>query len=116
MRSRREHDTGTMFRPPSSPGQEGPFKRPADTGRQFGRPGDQQDSHISRRPGAILVAVANDSPEGSGCSQLMERGRQIAEDLGAHAPDKVKATLMALGDISRQAAANIRASPAAHAR
>ena len=27
-----------------------PFKRPADTGRQFGRPGDQQASHLSRRP------------------------------------------------------------------
>ena len=26
----------------------------------------------------------------------MERGRQVAEALGAHAPDKVKATLMTL--------------------
>src|ERR1700680_2511864 len=47
-------------------------------------------------PGAILDAVDNDSHNGSGCSQLIERGRQIAEELGAHAPDKVKATLMAL--------------------
>src|ERR1700720_2294919 len=47
-------------------------------------------------PGAILDAIGNDSHNGSGCSQLIERSRQIAEELGAHAPDKVKATLMAL--------------------
>ncbi len=47
-------------------------------------------------PGAILDAVDNESHNGSGCSQLIERGRQVAEELGAHAPDKVKATLMAL--------------------
>ena len=47
-------------------------------------------------PGAILDAVDNDSHGGPGQSQLIERSRQIAEDLGAHAPDKVKATLMAL--------------------
>ena len=47
-------------------------------------------------PGAILDAVDNKSHNGSGCSQLIERSRQIAEDIGAHAPDKVKATLMAL--------------------
>src|SRR6202023_4209573 len=51
------------------------------------------------------------SHNGSGRSQLIERSRQIAEKLGAHAPDKVKATLMALfcrveissdrGDITR---------------
>jgi hypothetical protein len=29
-------------------------------------------------------------------SQLIERSRQIAEELGAPAPDKVKAALMAL--------------------
>jgi hypothetical protein len=34
------------------------------------------------------------SPSDSG--QLIERGRQVAEELGAHAPDKVKATLMTL--------------------
>ena len=33
---------------------------------------------------------------GSGQSQLIERGRQIAEELGAQAPDEVKAMLMAL--------------------
>src|SRR6202171_6015103 len=47
-------------------------------------------------PGAILDAVDNDSHDGPGRSQLIERSRQIAEELGAHAPDKVKATLMAL--------------------
>ena len=47
-------------------------------------------------PGAIFDAVDNGSHDGSGCSQLIERSRQIAEELGAHAPDKVKATLMAL--------------------
>jgi site-specific DNA recombinase len=47
-------------------------------------------------PGAILDAVGNDSHGDPGRSQLIERGRQIAEELGAHAPDNVKATLMAL--------------------
>jgi site-specific DNA recombinase len=47
-------------------------------------------------PGAIIDAVDNESHNGSGCSQLIERSRQIAEELGAHASDKVKATLMAL--------------------
>jgi hypothetical protein len=45
-------------------------------------------------PGAILDAIDNDSHSGSGCSQLIERGRQLAESLGA--PDTVKAMLMAL--------------------
>jgi site-specific DNA recombinase len=47
-------------------------------------------------PGAILDAVGNDSHGGPGRSQLIERGRQIAEELGARAPDKAEATLMAL--------------------
>src|SRR6202023_2537538 len=47
-------------------------------------------------PGVILDAVENESHNGSGSTQLTERSPQIAEDLGAHAPDKVKATLMAL--------------------
>ena len=47
-------------------------------------------------PGAILDAVDNDSHGGPGRSQLIERSRQIAEELGAPAPDKVKATLMTL--------------------
>ena len=47
-------------------------------------------------PGAILDAVDSDLHSGSGRSQLIERGRQIAEELGGEAPDKVKALLMAL--------------------
>jgi hypothetical protein len=46
--------------------------------------------------GAILDALGSESHSGSGRSQLIERGRQVAEELGAHAPDKVKATLMTL--------------------
>src|SRR6202011_6426272 len=51
---------------------------------------------LARRRGAILDAVDNGSHGGPGRSQLIERGRQIAEELGSPAPDKVKATLMAL--------------------
>src|ERR1700731_3047191 len=47
-------------------------------------------------PGAILDAADNDSHGGPGRSQLIERGRQIAEELGGLAPDKVKAMLMTL--------------------
>jgi site-specific DNA recombinase len=47
-------------------------------------------------PGAILDAIDNDSHGGPGRSQLIERSRQIAEELGADAPDKVKAALMTL--------------------
>jgi site-specific DNA recombinase len=47
-------------------------------------------------PGAILNAIDSDSHSGSEQSQLIERGRQIAEELGGEAPDKVKALLMAL--------------------
>ena len=46
-------------------------------------------------PGAVLDAV-DELHCGSGQRQLIERGRQIAEELGALAPDKVKATLMML--------------------
>jgi site-specific DNA recombinase len=46
--------------------------------------------------GAILDAVDNESQGGVEQSQLMERGRQVAEELAAQAPDKVKATLMTL--------------------
>ena len=46
--------------------------------------------------GAILDAVDNESHGGVEQSQLMERGRQVAEELGARAPDEVKATLMTL--------------------
>jgi site-specific DNA recombinase len=47
-------------------------------------------------PGAILDAIDRESPSGSGQSQLIERGRQIAEELGGHASDELKAVLMAL--------------------
>ncbi|HEY8007160.1 MAG TPA: recombinase family protein [Methylocella sp.] len=48
-------------------------------------------------PGAVLdaaVDVDNEAHRGSG--QLIERGRQLAEELGGHAPDELKALLMAL--------------------
>ena len=47
-------------------------------------------------PGAILDAVDKDLHGDPGRSQLIERSRQIAEELGAHTPDKVKAALMTL--------------------
>jgi site-specific DNA recombinase len=46
--------------------------------------------------GAILDATHNESHDGVGQGQLIQRGRQIAEELGAQAPEKVKATLMTL--------------------
>jgi site-specific DNA recombinase len=47
-------------------------------------------------PGAILDAVDSEAHSGSEQSQLIERGRQTAEELGGQASDKVKAVLMAL--------------------
>jgi site-specific DNA recombinase len=47
-------------------------------------------------PTAILDAVDDESHTGSGQSQLIERGRRIAEELGVQAPHQVKAILMAL--------------------
>jgi site-specific DNA recombinase len=47
-------------------------------------------------PAAVFDAVDDESHTSSGQIQLTERGRQIAEELGAMASDKVKATLMAL--------------------
>ena len=47
-------------------------------------------------PTALLDVVDGEARPGSGQRQLIERGRQIAEELGAETPDKVKATLMAL--------------------
>jgi hypothetical protein len=46
--------------------------------------------------GAVLDAIHNEYPDGSGQRRLIDRGRQIAEELGALAPDKIKATLMVL--------------------
>jgi site-specific DNA recombinase len=47
-------------------------------------------------PAAILDAVDDESHTGSGQSQLIEHGRRIEKELEVQAPDKVKATLMAL--------------------
>ena len=47
-------------------------------------------------PGAILDAIDNESHNGSGRSQLIERGRQVAEEIGGQAQDELKALLMAL--------------------
>jgi site-specific DNA recombinase len=47
-------------------------------------------------PAALLDAVHNCSLNGLGQSQLITRGRQIAEELGTETPDKANATLMAL--------------------
>ena len=47
-------------------------------------------------PAALLDVVDNDSPNGLGQSQLIKRGRQIAEELSTEVLDKAKATLMAL--------------------
>jgi site-specific DNA recombinase len=46
--------------------------------------------------GAILDALDDESPAGSGQRQLIERGREVAEQLGTQAPNEVKATLMTL--------------------
>jgi site-specific DNA recombinase len=47
-------------------------------------------------PTGLLDAMNAEVHPGTGQRQLIERGRQIAEELGAETPDKVKATLMAL--------------------
>src|SRR3984893_1712411 len=50
----------------------------------------------SRRASGRAHSSLQQNSLGLTLSQLIERGRQVAEDLGAPAPDKVKATLMAL--------------------
>jgi site-specific DNA recombinase len=47
-------------------------------------------------PAAILDAVDQESHAASGQSQLIKRGRQVAQELGSQGPDKVKSTLMTL--------------------
>jgi hypothetical protein len=47
-------------------------------------------------PTAILNALDDESTTGSGQSQMIERSRWIAKEIGASAPDKVKATLLTL--------------------
>ena len=46
-------------------------------------------------PGAVLDAI-DETQSGTGKSQLVERGRQVAEKLGTRSPNDIKATLMAL--------------------
>jgi site-specific DNA recombinase len=47
-------------------------------------------------PGAILDAIDSECHCGAEQSQLIERGRKIAEELGGQAPNELKAMLMAL--------------------
>ena len=47
-------------------------------------------------PAAVFDALDDELQSASGQSQLIERGRQVAEELGAQAPHEVKTTLMAL--------------------
>jgi hypothetical protein len=47
-------------------------------------------------PAALLDAADTERPFGSGQRQLIERGRQVAQELSMEMPDKAKATLMAL--------------------
>src|SRR5262249_31664739 len=47
-------------------------------------------------PGAIFDAVDSDSHSGSEQTQLIERGHQIAKELGGQPPNELKALLMAL--------------------
>jgi site-specific DNA recombinase len=46
--------------------------------------------------GAILDAIRNEHADGAGQKRLIGRGREIAEKLGALAPDRIRALLMAL--------------------
>jgi DNA invertase Pin-like site-specific DNA recombinase len=46
--------------------------------------------------GAILDAIRDEHADGAGQKRLIERGREIAEELGALAPDQIRAMLMAL--------------------
>jgi DNA invertase Pin-like site-specific DNA recombinase len=47
-------------------------------------------------PGAMLDAIGDESPSGSGQSQWVERGRDLAEELEAQVPNAVRTTLMTL--------------------
>jgi len=46
--------------------------------------------------GAILDAIRDEHADGAGQKRLIRRGREIAEELGALAPDQIRAMLMAL--------------------
>jgi site-specific DNA recombinase len=47
-------------------------------------------------PTAILEAIDTEADGGSGCSRLIECGREVGQDLAAGAPDKVKEILVTL--------------------
>ncbi len=47
-------------------------------------------------PGAVLDAIEDESFRGLGQSRWVERGRDVAEELGTQAPNAVKTTLMTL--------------------
>ncbi|MGH7840682.1 MAG: hypothetical protein ACREQT_04095 [Candidatus Binataceae bacterium] len=47
-------------------------------------------------PGAILDAIDSESSSGTGRSQLVERGGQVADELGGQAPGELRVTLMTL--------------------
>ena len=47
-------------------------------------------------PAAVLDAIDDESHSSSGQRQLIERARQVAEELGAQAPNEIRTTLMAL--------------------
>ena len=47
-------------------------------------------------PAAVLDAIDDESHSGSGQRQLIERARQVAEELGAQAPNEIRTTLMTL--------------------
>jgi hypothetical protein len=57
-------------------------------------PGEQVN--LAAKANIDHVDARRDSHSSSGQSQLIERGRQVAEELGAHARDEVKAMLMTL--------------------
>ena len=47
-------------------------------------------------PAAVLDAIDNESHSGSGQRRLLERARQVGEELGAQAPNEIRTTLMTL--------------------
>ena len=66
------------------------------TGRQFGTPGDRQASLISRRPGSGPRCHRRNAAADTGQSQLVEHGRQAAEELGTRHRTRSKRILVTL--------------------
>ncbi len=58
----------------------------------IGGPGEGQASLIFADPGAVLDAI-DETHSGTGQGQLVERGHQVAEELGTQGANEVKATL-----------------------